>query len=204
MTAIDNQKRCDWVEMLGNDICVPYHDEEWGAPLHDDRKLFEAVILDGFQAGLSWTLMLKKRENFRRAFDQFDAEKIARYDQDKIDVLLTDAGIIRNKLKIHAAVTNARAYLDAQQEFGSFDTYIWGFVEHAPVQNSWRSMRNVPATSEISDRLSKDMKKRGFTFVGSTIMYAHMQATGMVNDHTVDCFRHRECRKLGAAISARP
>ena len=194
--------RCAW---CGTDpLYIDYHDNEWGVPVLDDGRLFEMLVLEGAQAGLAWITVLRKREGYRELFDGFDANRIARYTDRKLEKLLLDPRIIRNRLKVFGTRQNARAFLAVQDEVGSFSDYIWGFVENTPVQNSWRSMRNVPATSEISDRLSKDMKKRGFTFVGSTIMYAHMQATGMVNDHTVDCFRHRECRKLGAAISARP
>ncbi len=193
--------RCAW---CGTDpLYMDYHDREWGVPTLDDASLFEMLVLEGAQAGLAWITVLRKREGYRELFDGFDASRIARYTDRKLEKLLLDPRIIRNRLKVFGTRQNARAFLAVQEEVGSFSDYIWGFVEHAPVQNSWRSMRNVPATSEISDRLSKDMKKRGFTFVGSTIMYAHMQATGMVNDHTTDCFRHRDCKKLGAAIAVR-
>ncbi len=185
------KNRCAWVP-VDDPLYVRYHDEEWGVPVHDDDLLFEFLILEGFQAGLSWATVLKKREHFRRAFDNFDAVKIARYDEQKIAVLLEDASIIRNRLKIRAAVKNAGAFLDVQQEFGSFDAYIWGFVDHKPIGNSWRSLTELPAQTALSDKISNDLKKRGFSFVGSTIVYAHMQATGMVNDHTVDCFRYKE------------
>jgi DNA-3-methyladenine glycosylase I len=193
--------RCAW---CGTDpLYVEYHDKEWGVPSLDDASIFEMLVLEGAQAGLAWITVLRKREGYRELFDGFDANRIARYTDRKLEKLLLDPRIIRNRLKVFGTRQNARAFLAVQEEVGSFSDYIWGFVEHAPVQNSWRSMRNVPATSGISDRLSKDLKKRGFTFVGSTIMYAHMQATGMVNDHTTDCFRHRECRELGAAIAVR-
>jgi DNA-3-methyladenine glycosylase I len=182
---------------------MDYHDREWGVPTLDDASLFEMLVLEGAQAGLAWITVLRKREGYRELFDGFDPERIARYTDRKLEKLLLDPRIIRNRLKVFGTRQNARAFLALQEEAGSFSDYIWGFVDHTPVQNSWRSMRNVPATSEISDRLSKDMKRRGFTFVGSTIMYAHMQATGMVNDHTTDCFRYRECQKLGAAIADR-
>ena len=182
-------QRCAWV---GSDMMIRYHDEEWGVPVHDDRKLFEFLILEGFQAGLSWEIILRKRENFRKAFDNFDPEIVAKYDQKKIDRLLTDAGIIRNKLKVNAAVTNAKAFLEVQEEFGSFDAYIWQFVNGKPIINSWATLKDIPVSTPESDAMSKDMKKRGFKFVGTTICYAHMQATGMVNDHTVDCFRYQE------------
>ena len=184
-------KRCDWVPE-NDPLYTAYHDEEWGVPVHDDRILFEFLILEGFQAGLSWATVLRKRENFRRAFDNFDPEKIANYDEQKLNQLITDASIIRNRLKIQGAVRNARAFLELKETMGSFDSYIWNFVDGKPIQNSWKHMSDIPARTEVSDRLSKDLKKRGFTFVGSTICYAHMQATGMVNDHTVDCFRYHE------------
>jgi DNA-3-methyladenine glycosylase I len=182
--------RCDWV--TADPLYIDYHDSEWGTPVYNDDRLFEFLILETFQAGLSWITILKKRENFRKAFDQFDYKKIATYDQAKIDTLLQDAGIIRNKLKINATISNAVAFINVQKEFGSFSTYIWGFTGGKPIQNSFKTRHNVPATTELSDRLSKDLKKRGFKFVGSTVIYAHMQATGMVNDHTVDCFRYKE------------
>lgn len=185
--------RCAW---CGTDpLYVAYHDEEWGVPQHDDRKLFEAVILDGFQAGLSWLTVLKKRENFRQAFDHFDAEKIARYEEPKLQALLQDTGIIRNRLKVYGAVKNAKAYLKVQEEFGSFDRYIWQFTDGRTIVNARQSMADVPASTPESDAMSKDMKKRGFTFCGTTICYAFMQAVGMVNDHVVDCFRHDELRR---------
>jgi len=174
---------------------LAYHDEEWGTPLHDDRLLFEFLILEGAQAGLSWRTILNKRENYRRAFDRFDAKKIARYDARKKKQLLADAGIIRNRLKIDATIDNAKAFLKAQEEFGSFDSYIWCFVEGKPIRNEFRALKDIPASTQESDAMSKDLKKRGFRFVGSTICYAFMQATGMVNDHMVDCFRYRSVGK---------
>jgi DNA-3-methyladenine glycosylase I len=187
--------RCGW---CGSDpLYVDYHDNEWGVPVRDDQTLFEFLILEGAQAGLSWITILRKRENYRRLFDNFDAQKIARYSDKKLDKLLLDPGIIRNRLKVYGARKNARAFLDVQQQQGSFSAYIWNFVDNQPIQNRWQSMREVPATSAVSDALSNDMKKRGFTFVGSTILYAHMQATGMVNDHITDCFRHQPCADLG-------
>lgn len=187
--------RCGW---CGSDpLYIDYHDNEWGVPVRDDQTLFEFLILEGAQAGLSWITILRKRQNYRRLFDNFDAQKIARYSDKKLDKLLLDPGIIRNRLKVYGARKNARAFLDVQQQHGSFSAYIWDFVDNQPIQNRWNSMREVPATSPVSDTLSKDMKKRGFTFVGSTILYAHMQATGMVNDHITDCFRHRHCADLG-------
>lgn len=184
------KQRCWW---CGDDpLYIAYHDTEWGVPVKDDAALFEFLILETFQAGLSWITVLRKRENFRKAFDSFDYKKIANYDQEKIDSLLQDAGIIRNKLKIRATITNARAFMEIQKEFGSFSKYIWGFVNHEPIKNALRSKENVPANTALSDTLSKDLKKRGFKFVGTTVIYAHMQATGMVNDHLVDCFRYNE------------
>jgi DNA-3-methyladenine glycosylase I len=180
--------RCTWA--ASNEDYFDYHDNEWGVPLHDDRKLFEFMLLDAFQAGLSWLTILRKRENFRKAFDDFDYHKIAAYDQSKIESLIQDAGIVRNKLKIHAAVKNARAFIKIQDEFGSFDTYIWGFTKQKTIQNRFTSIKEIPAKTELSDVISKDLLKRGFTFVGSTIIYAFMQAAGIVNDHTTDCFRH--------------
>jgi DNA-3-methyladenine glycosylase I len=167
-----------------------YHDREWGVPLHSDRKIFELLILEGFQAGLSWQTILKKRKNFRKAFDRFDPNKLVRYRESKVKNLMSDAGIVRNELKIRSAIQNARAFLTVQREFGRFDNYIWEFVGDKPIINRWRLMKEIPARTELSDSLSKDLIKRGFKFVGSTICYAHMQAMGMVNDHTIDCFRY--------------
>ena len=167
-----------------------YHDKEWGVPVHDDRKHFEFFVLDAFQAGLSWSTILKKRGNFREAFDNFDFEKIATYGEDKVSSLLQNAGIIRNRLKIRATISNAAAFIRIRKEFGTFDNYIWGFVDHKPVVNHYRSLSDLPASTEISDKMSKDLKKRGFKFAGSTICYAYMQAAGLVNDHIVSCFRH--------------
>jgi DNA-3-methyladenine glycosylase I len=183
-------KKCIWA--FKSPLEEQYHDLEWGVPVHDDRLLFEFLILEGAQAGLSWSTILKKREGYRNAFDNFDAELVANYDDKKINTLLANPEIIRNKLKINAAVTNAQAFLKVQQEFDSFDEYIWRFVDGAPKQNAWKNMADFPVTTAESDSMSKDLKKRGFKFVGSTICYAHMQATGMVNDHTTDCFRHAE------------
>ena len=187
-------KRCAW---SGTDPdMVAYHDTEWGVPVHDDRKLFEFLILEGAQAGLSWTTILKKRENYRKAFHGFRAEKIARYGARDVKRLLSDAGIVRNRLKIAATIQNAKAFLAARKEFGSFDAYLWSFVGGKPKQNRWRKMSQVPARTAESDAMSRDLVRRGFKFVGSTICYALMQATGMVNDHTVDCFRHKQVGKL--------
>ena len=185
-----DKTRCDW--STKDPLYIAYHDNEWGVPLHDEQQLFEFLILETFQAGLSWITVLRKRENFRKAFDQFDYKKVALYDEVKIQELLQDKGIIRNKLKVRSAVSNAQAFMEIQKEFGSFDKYIWGFVGAKPIQNNRKTMSELPATTEISDKLSKDLKKRGFKFVGSTVIYAHMQATGMVNDHVVDCFRHKD------------
>lgn len=181
--------RCAWA---GNALNIAYHDEEWGVPAHDDRTLFEFLILEGAQAGLSWDTILQKRERYREVFDEFDAERVARYDKRKIQALLKDAGIVRNRMKIESAIANARAFLKVREEFGTFDAYIWRFVEGRPKQNAWKTQKQVPARTAESYALSKDLKKRGFRFVGSTICYAHMQATGMVNDHLVSCFRHAE------------
>lgn len=179
--------RCKWC--LSSELYKKYHDEEWGVPVYDDQKLFEFLILETFQAGLSWITILNKRENFRNAFDQFDYKKVAQYDDDKIQDLLLDAGIIRNKLKVRAAISNAIAFMNVQKEFGSFSDYIWGFVNHKPIVNSIRALSEIKATTPLSDAISKDLKKRGFKFVGSTVVYAHMQATGMVNDHVADCWK---------------
>lgn len=183
-------KRCTWPS---NELAIRYHDEEWGVPLHDDQKLFEFLILEGAQAGLSWDTILRKRENYREAFDGFDVNKVARYTDKKIEKLLQNEGIIRNRLKVASAVSNAKAFLKVQDEFGSFDKYIWSFIGGKPIVNTWKVPGQVPATSPESDMISKELKKRGFNFVGTTIMYAHMQATGMVNDHLVSCFRYRQC-----------
>ena len=179
--------RCDWA---ASGLMIPYHDEEWGVPLHDDRMLFEFLILEGAQAGLSWNTILNKRENYRSAFDDFDPATVAGYGDAKVQALLADARIVRNRLKIASAIGNAKALLQVVEEAGSFDSYIWGFVGGSPINNNRKSMSEVPATTAESDAMSKDLKARGFKFVGSTICYAYMQATGMVNDHTVDCFRH--------------
>ena len=189
----NQNKTCSWP---GNSpLMNKYHDEEWGVPVHDDRKLFEFIVLDGFQAGLSWSTILNKRENFRKAFDNFDAEVIANYNEDKINLLLQDAGIIRNKLKVRATVTNARYFLEAQKEFGTFDKYIWQFTGGKTIINKCRKLEDIPVSTKESDAMSKDLKKRGFKFVGTTICYAFMQAAGMVNDHLVDCFRYNAVSK---------
>lgn len=184
------KNRCSW---CGNDpLYIEYHDTEWGKPVYNDAKLFEFLILETFQAGLSWITVLRKRENFRKAFDNFDYKKIAKYNESKYESLLQDAGIIRNKLKIKATISNAQAFIKIQQEFGSFSDYIWSFTNGKPIKNSFNQMTEVPATTKLSDKLSKDLKERGFKFVGSTVIYAHMQATGMVNDHMTHCFRYNE------------
>ena len=182
--------RCGWC--VGDSLYEAYHDEEWGVPVYDDHTLFEFLILETFQAGLSWITILRKRENFRKAFDNFDYKKVVNYTQKKIDSLLEDAGIIRNKLKIHATVSNAKAFIQVQEEFGSFSNYIWKFTNGKPIKNTLENYKHAPATTELSDSISKDLKKRGFKFVGSTVIYAHMQATGMVNDHEVGCYRYHE------------
>lgn len=184
------KKRCFWVS--SDPLYIEYHDKEWGVPVYEDGELFEFLILETFQAGLSWITILKKRENFRVAFDNFDYNKIANYGEDKFDELIQNAGIIRNKLKVKATISNARIFMEVQQEFGSFSKYIWGFVAGKPVTNVFNKREEVPATTALSDVISKDLKKRGFKFVGSTVIYAYMQAVGMVNDHTTDCFRYDE------------
>jgi DNA-3-methyladenine glycosylase I len=188
-------KRCSWAS-LSNPLLVRYHDDEWGVPVHDDRKHFEFLVLEGAQAGLSWSIVLKKREGYRRAFSEFDPAKVARYTEKRIQKLTLDSAIVRNRLKIKSAVRNAKAFLAIQKEFGTFDSYCWRFVDGRPKVNRRKSIRDIPATSKESDQLSKDLKARGFTFVGSTVVYAHMQAVGMVNDHVVDCFRFREVQRL--------
>jgi len=193
-SATLTNKRCSWATVDGP-LLLQYHDREWGVPAHNDRKHFEALVLSGAQAGLSWSLVLKKREGYRRAFDKFDPDKVARYSERQIQSLTSDLEIIRNRMKIEAAVRNARAFLKIQEEFGSFDAYCWGFVEGRPKLNRWKTMRQIPATSPESDEFSQDLKHRGFSFVGPTVVYAYMQAVGMVNDHLVDCFRYREIRQ---------
>ncbi|MHA2392312.1 MAG: DNA-3-methyladenine glycosylase I [Promethearchaeota archaeon] len=187
-------KRCNWVGF--NELMNKYHDEEWGTPVHDDKILFEFLILEGAQAGLSWNTILKKRENFRKAFDNFDYKKIAKYDDRKIEELLDNSGIIRNKLKINAAITNAKALLKVQEEFGTFDKYIWNFVNNTPINNNFKTLDELPSQTQISKTISKDLKKRGFKFVGPTIIYSFMQAVGMTNDHTIDCFRYEEIKQI--------
>jgi DNA-3-methyladenine glycosylase I len=182
----DNKTRCAWCGQ--DELYMKYHDEEWGKPVYDDHVLFEFLILETFQAGLSWITILRKRENFRKAFDKFDYKKVAKYDEDKVAELMDDAGIIRNGLKIKAAVSNAKAFMDVQKEFSSFSNYIWGFTGGKPIEGNRKTMKDIPATTPLSDEISKDLKKRGFKFVGSTVVYAHMQATGMVNDHIADCW----------------
>jgi DNA-3-methyladenine glycosylase I len=187
--------RCGWVN-LANPLMVDYHDREWGVPVHDDRRHFEFLILEAAQAGLSWAIVLNKRDGYRRAFSEFDPERVARYTAKRVETLVTDPGIVRNRLKIEAAIRNARAFLAIQEAFGSFDAYSWRFVDGRPRQNRWRRMKQIPATSPESDAFSKDLKTRGFSFVGSTVVYAHMQAVGMVNDHVIDCFRYRDVQRL--------
>ncbi|SHG13629.1 DNA-3-methyladenine glycosylase I [Salegentibacter echinorum] len=191
---MDKKERCDWCK--GDALYEAYHDQEWGVPVYDDTTIFEFLILETFQAGLSWITILRKRENFRKAFDDFDFKKIANYSEEKIQELLEDPGIIRNKLKVRATISNAKAFMEVQKEFGSFSDYIWGFVDHKPIQHEVRDYTKQPATTKISEQLSKDLKKRGFKFVGPTVVYAHMQATGMVNDHEISCFRHKEVKGM--------
>ena len=191
---MEEKIRCGWC--VGDPLYEAYHDREWGVPLKDDAAIFEFLILETFQAGLSWITILRKRENFRKAFDNFDYKKMANYPDAKIEELMQDSGIIRNGSKIRAAVTNARAFIKVQEEFSSFSEYIWSFVDGSPVQNDWNHLKEVPATTPVSEALSKDLKKRGFKFVGPTVVYAHMQATGMVNDHIKNCFRNPEVKEL--------
>jgi DNA-3-methyladenine glycosylase I len=192
------KNRCKW---CGSDpLYIAYHDDEWGTPLYDDRLLFEFLILEGAQAGLSWLTILKKRENYRQAFHGFDCDRVANYTETDVKRLLADSGIVRNRLKIESAIKNARGVLDIQEEFGSLDAYLWSYVDGVPKQNEWKSMAEVPAKTTLSDAMSKDLKKRGFNFVGPTICYAFMQAIGMVNDHTTDCFRYKEIRKLAQIV----
>ena len=191
---IENRTRCPWPG--NNPLMIAYHDDEWGVPLHDDQKLFEFMVLDAFQAGLSWNTIINKRTNFEKAFSGFDVKKISRYTEKDFDRLMQDSGIIRNRLKIRAAIQNAKCFLQVQKEFGSFDRYIWQFVHHQAIQNKIRTLKDYQAKTKESDAMSKDLLKRGFKFVGSTICYAFMQAAGMVNDHAVDCFRHKEVAKM--------
>ena len=195
MAAGEIKRRCRW---CGTDpLYIAYHDEEWGVPLHDDRRLFEFLTLEGAQAGLSWLTILRKRENYRKAFHDFDFNRIARYSAADVKRLLADAGIVRNRLKIESAIKNARGVIQLREEYGSLDAYLWRYVDGTPIQNHWASLAEVPATTAISEAMSKDLKKRGFNFVGSTICYAFMQAVGMVNDHTTDCFRHKALQRSG-------
>ena len=187
--------RCKWAEGV-SPYYIEYHDTEWGVPVYDDRVQFEFLLLEGAQAGLSWSTILNKREGYRKAFADFDVEKVARFSGKRIETLLDNPAIVRNRLKVESAVTNAQAFIEVQDAFGSFSKYIWGFVDGSPIQNRFRKNSDVPATSAVSDALSKDLRKRGFRFVGSTIMYAHMQATGLVNDHVLDCFRYQPCARL--------
>jgi len=197
----ESQTRCPWSQ---GEVYHVYHDTEWGVPVHDERVLFEFLTLEGAQAGLSWITILKKRESYRQAFDQFDPEKMARYGEEKIAELLANPGIVRNQLKIRAAIQNARAYLKLREDYGTLDSFLWQFVDGAPIQNAWSSIKQVPAKTATSDAMSKALLQRGFKFVGSTICYAHMQATGMVNDHLVDCFRYAEVKQLSAKKKNRP
>jgi DNA-3-methyladenine glycosylase I len=197
----DNKVRCGWG--TGDPLYLQYHDEEWGVPVHDDRRLFEMLVLEGAQAGLSWLTVLRKREAFRKAFDNFDPLKVSRYSQKRVGKLLQNPGIIRNRLKIEAAIKNAKAFLRVREEFGSFDQYMWQFVDDKPMQNRWIRLKDIPAKTPESDAMSKDLKKRGFSFVGSTICYAFMQAVGMVNDHLVNCFRHQEVKSSLLDIAGR-
>lgn len=201
MTSPKNITRCEW--SVSDPLYIQYHDEEWGVPLHDEQKLFEFLVLEGMQAGLSWLTILRKRENFRKAFDNFDVNKVARYNERKIAKLLDDAGIIRNRQKILATIGNARAFLEVQDEFGSFDQYIWGFVSGKPVVNQWTTLQEIPAKTPLSETISKDLSQRGFRFVGPTIVYAHMQATGMVNDHLVTCHRYRQVNRKQGVLARR-
>jgi DNA-3-methyladenine glycosylase I len=196
------KNRCSWAG--DNPLNIEYHDKEWGVSVHEDRLLFEFLILEGHQAGLSWLTILKKRENYLKAFDYFNPAKVARYDQVRIDRLLLNDGVIRNRLKIHAAVQNAKVFLEVKREFGSFDKYIWGFVDGKPIVNRWKNLKEIPAKTPLSDKMSKDLLKRGFKFVGSTICYAFMQAVGMVNDHTVDCFRYKEIIPQQTSVKLHP
>jgi DNA-3-methyladenine glycosylase I len=188
------KNRCSWPK--DDSLMIQYHDTEWGIPIYDDRKLFEFMVLDSFQAGLSWSTILKKRENFRKAFNNFNVEKIALYKEEKIKELMNDTGIIRNNLKIKATINNAICFINIQKEFGIFSKYIWQFVKHKPINNKWKTIQEIPARTIESDAMSKDLKKRGFKFVGSTICYAFMQASGMINDHIVDCYRYKEIIKI--------
>lgn len=185
--------RCQWAT---TEFSIPYHDGEWGVPVHDDRLLFEMLTLEGAQAGLSWITVLRKREGYRKLFANFDVQKVARFTPKRVEKLMLDARIIRNRLKIESTITNAKAFIKVQEEFGSFDQYFWGFVDGKPIQNRWKSLKEIPAKTALSDTISKDLKRRGFKFVGSTVIYAHLQAAGLVNDHTVDCFRYKEIAKM--------
>ncbi len=186
--------RCDWTQ--DDELLIAYHDQEWGVPIHDDNKWFEFIVLDAFQAGLSWKTVLYKRENFRNAFDQFDYQVIAGYDETKVESLMNDVGIIRNRLKIKGTIKNAKAFLEIQKEYGSFDRYIWSFTDGKTIINNFKTLKELPVKTDLSDNISKDLKKRGFTFVGSTIVYSFLQAAGIINDHIISCDRHRECQML--------
>ena len=199
---INDLVRCGWC--AGSDLYRRYHDEEWGVPVFDDRRHFEFLVLESAQAGLSWLTVLKKRENYRRAYDGFDPDRVARYPARKMEELLADAGLIRNRLKIEASLVNARTFLEVREEFGTFAAYLWGFTKGRQIQGRWRSLAEVPARTELSDRVAADLKKRGFRFLGSVIMYAHLQATGLVNDHILSCFRHKEIKSLKARFPGEP
>lgn len=199
--AAKEKTRCQW-SVNGNALYIRYHDEEWGVPVYDDKKHFEFLVLEAAQAGLSWATVLNKREGYRKNFADWDAGKVARFTEKQVEKILLDPGIVRNRLKVESTVNNAQRFLEVQAEFGSFDAYIWRFVDGRPVVNAWTSLKEVPPTSVLSDTVSKDLKKRGFKFVGSTVIYAHLQATGIINDHTVDCFRYREVQRLVAKRNA--
>ncbi|MDR0502834.1 MAG: DNA-3-methyladenine glycosylase I [Treponema sp.] len=194
-------KRCEWCE--SSELYTKYHDEEWGAPVFDDRKHFEFLVLESAQAGLSWITILKKRENYRKAYDNFDPKKVARYTEAKKAKLLSDAGIVRNRLKIEASINNAKKFLEIQEEYGSFSDYIWSFTKGKPVVGKWKAIKEIPARTELSDAISADLKKRGFKFLGSVIMYSHLQATGIINDHLINCFRYKEVKKIFDAEKAK-
>jgi len=191
---IEKMRRCDWCK--GDELYIKYHDEEWGVPVHDDIKHFEFLILEGVQAGLSWLLVLKKRENYRKAYDNFDPVKVANFDKNKIEILMNNDGLIRNRRKIEASINNAIRFLEIKDDFGSFNDYIWDFVDNKPIINSWKNIFDIPSKTKLSDMISLDLKDRGFKFVGSTIIYSHMQAIGLVNDHIVDCFRYNQINKI--------
>jgi DNA-3-methyladenine glycosylase I len=191
-----DKKRCDWLNLsnYNQGYYIDYHDKEWGTPTYDDRMLFELIVLEGFQAGLSWSTILKKRDNFRKAFDNFDYKKVAKYNKRKVESLLKNEGIIRNRMKINSAINNAKVFIEIRKEFGTFSNYIWEFVDHKPIDNKFKTLKDIPAKTELSDKISKDLKKRGMSFIGSTIMYAYMQSIGLVNDHQTKCFRYKQVK----------